>query len=108
MVDRFYGVPEEMLVAIGPAIRGCSYEVGHDVVESVGRATGQGMYLTEKGEKHFLDLPSANKLQAISMGIPDDRIWLSGDCTFCNPDRYYSYRYAKGTTGRQGGFIARK
>jgi YfiH family protein len=107
MIDRFHAVPGEMLLAIGPAIGRCSYGVDYDVMHAVTRATGQGMYHTEKGGKYFLDLPSANRHQALSMGVPEDRIWVSGDCTFCNPDRYYSYRYAKGTTGRQGGFIAR-
>jgi copper oxidase (laccase) domain-containing protein len=40
-------------------------------------------------------------LQALSMGVPPDNIWLSGECTFCNPDKYYSYRYDKGAVGRQ-------
>jgi copper oxidase (laccase) domain-containing protein len=30
---------------------------------------------------------------------------MSDECTFCLPEKYYSYRYAKGTTGRQCGFI---
>jgi YfiH family protein len=107
MIDRFHAEPDDMLVAIGPAIGRCSYGVDYDVMHAVTRATGQGMYHTEKGGKYFLDLPSANRHQAGSMGVPEDRIWVSGDCTFCNPDRYYSYRYAKRTTGRQGGFIAR-
>ncbi len=108
MTDRFHGAPAQMLVAIGPAIGGCSYGVDYDVMHAVTMATGQGTYHTEKGGKYFLDLPSANRHQAVSMGIPEDNLWVSGDCTFCHPDRYYSYRYAKGTTGRQGGFIARK
>ncbi len=108
MIDRFHGSPGEMLLAIGPAIRGCSYGVDHDVMHAVTAATGEGKYHTEKGGKYFLDLPEANRQQAISMGIPEDSLWVSGDCTFCHPERYYSYRYAKGTTGRQGGFIVRK
>jgi YfiH family protein len=107
MIDRFYAEPGEMLLAIGPAIGRCSYGVDYDVMHAVTRATGQGKYHVESGGKYFLDLPSANRHQATSIGVPEDRIWVSGDCTFCNPDRYYSYRYAKGTTGRQGGFIAR-
>jgi YfiH family protein len=108
MIDGFHGSPAGMLVAIGPAIRGCSYGVDHEVMDAVTRATGQGTHHTERGGKYFLDLSSANKHQALSMGIPEDRVWVSGDCTFCHPERYYSYRYGKGTTGRQGGFIARK
>jgi YfiH family protein len=107
MIDRFQCSPAAMLLAIGPAIRGCSYGVDHDVMHAVARTTGQGVYLTEKGGKYFLDLSLANSYQALAMGVPEEHLWISGDCTFCNPDRYYSYRYAKGTTGRQGGFIIR-
>jgi YfiH family protein len=107
MIDRFHAEPGKMIVAIGPSIGRCSYGVDYDVMHAVSRATGEGMYHAEKGGKYFLDLPSANRHQAISMGVPGDLIWVSGDCTFCNPDRYYSYRYAKGATGRQGGFISR-
>jgi YfiH family protein len=107
MIDRFHAEPGEMLLAIGPAIGRCSYGVDYDVMHAVTKATGQGKYHVESGGKYFLDLPSANRHQAVLMGVPEDRIWVSGDCTFCNPDRYYSYRYAKRTTGRQGGFIAR-
>ncbi|MBA3060553.1 MAG: polyphenol oxidase family protein [Nitrospirae bacterium] len=58
-----------------------------------------------KGRLYCLDLASANKYQAVSAGIHEKNIWVSEECTYCHPDKYYSYRYAKGTTGRQGGFI---
>ena len=41
------------------------------------------------------------------MGVPERNIWLSEECTFCRPDLYYSYRFARGTTGRQGAFIGK-
>ncbi|MEW6739198.1 MAG: peptidoglycan editing factor PgeF [Nitrospirota bacterium] len=62
-------------------------------------------YIIKKGEKYCLDLPTANKYQALSLGVPLENIWMSDECTFCLPEKYYSYRYAKGTTGRQCGFI---
>ncbi|MEJ2697582.1 MAG: peptidoglycan editing factor PgeF [Candidatus Sulfobium sp.] len=107
MTERFRTDAKDVLVAIGPGIRWCCYEVGYDVVRAVGRATGEGDYVLLKGEKYCLDLPTANKYQALSMGVPEAGIWISGECTFCNPDKYFSYRYAKGSTGRQGGFIGK-
>jgi len=80
--------------------------VGPEVIEGVARATGSGDYVAEKADKYYLDLPAANKYQAVAMGIPPGHIWISGDCTFCLPEKYYSYRYAKGTTGRQYGLIS--
>lgn len=107
MTDRFICRAGDMLVAIGPSIRGCCYEVDYDVVHSVSRATGEGEYFRKKGAKHYLDLSEANSLQALLMGVPEKNIWISPDCTFENPDKYCSYRFAKGTTGRQGGFIGK-
>jgi len=104
-MDRFYSSPSDILIAIGPSIKQCSYAVDHEVVRAVQNATGSGDYFIGSADKYYLDLPKANKYQALSIGIPEKNIWLSEDCTFCNPDIYYSYRFARGTTGRQGAFI---
>ncbi|MEW6109338.1 MAG: peptidoglycan editing factor PgeF [Nitrospirota bacterium] len=107
IMEKFMSSPENILVAIGPGIRWCCYGVDHDVFKKVQQATGQGEYSISRGGKYCLDLPSANKYQALSTGIPESNIWISDECTFCNPDKYYSYRYSKGPTGRQGGFIGK-
>ncbi len=103
--DRFYVDGKDIMIAIGPGIRWCCYEVGPEVMDSVRNATGEGGYYKKKGGKYCLDLPAANRFQALSVGVPESNIWMSDDCTFCHPDRYYSYRYSKGPTGRQAGFI---
>jgi len=105
VMDRFYSSPSDIVIAIGPSIKQCSYAVDHEVVRAVQNATGPGDYFIGSADKYYLDLPEANKYQALSIGIPEKNIWLSEDCTFCNPDIYYSYRFARGTTGRQGAFI---
>ncbi|MDA8432865.1 MAG: peptidoglycan editing factor PgeF [Nitrospiraceae bacterium] len=105
ILDRYAGEIKDIVVAIGPAIGGCSYEVGGEVVDAVGRATGEGGYYSRKGEKYYLDLPSANRQQVLSLGVPPANVWVSPECTFCAPDRFYSYRFSKGVAGRQGGFI---
>ncbi len=107
MGERFMCVASDILVAIGPSIRGCCYEVGDEVVRKVRLATGEGGYFREEGAKYYLDLSAANSLQAVSVGVPEEDIWISPECTFSNPDKFSSYRFAKGTTGRQGGFIGR-
>lgn len=105
MVKRYGSSIKDISIAIGPSIRRCSYEVGEDVVTEVHSATGEGDYYSKMGDRYYIDLSSANKIQALSSGIPEDNIWQSEKCTFCNPDDYYSYRYSGGSTGRQGGFI---
>jgi hypothetical protein len=105
MQKTFGSLSKDILIAIGPSIRQCSYEVDRDVMVEIRKATGRGDYCISKGGKYFIDLSSANKVQAISVGVPEENIWQSDECTFCNPDRFYSYRYSGNTAGRQGGFI---
>lgn len=105
MKNRFFCEPKDLMVAIGPSIRGCCYQVGPDTSEAVVHATGGGAYYRVHGGRQSLDLAMANRVQALSMDISESNIWVSEDCTFCNPERYFSYRYAKGSTGRQAAFI---
>jgi len=105
MHDRFHSLPQNISVAIGPSIRQCSYEVGQEVKEEVVSATGEGSYYRKERDKYFLDIASANKIQALSMNVPEKNIWQSSECTFCNPGKYHSYRYSGDCAGRQGGFI---
>ena len=107
IIDRFRSKTDNIIIAMGPSIRWCCYNVDHDVLEAVKQTTGQGEYSISNGGKNCLDLSTANKYQALSKNIPEKNIWISEECKFCNPDKYYSYRYDKGTTGRQGGFIGK-
>ncbi|UCH46275.1 MAG: peptidoglycan editing factor PgeF [Nitrospiraceae bacterium] len=104
MREKYGSLPRDLVLAIGPSIRQCSYEVDEEVRNAVSAATGPGSYYKKRGEKYLLDLASANRIQAVKAGIPEGSIWRSDECTYCNPDKFYSYRYAR-ETGRQGGFI---
>lgn len=103
--ERFFSNPAHILVAIGPSIRQCCYEVDGDVIRAVSHATGDGAYISTKGDKFCLDLAAANQLQAVAMGVPEGNVWKSDDCTFCSPEKFFSYRFSKGAAGRQAGFI---
>jgi len=105
MKDMFRSSAKDILIAMGPSIRQCCYEVGDDVMTAIRRATGKGTYCFSREGRCFIDLLAANRIQALSTGIPEDNIWHSGECTCCNPDRFYSYRFTKGHAGRQCGFI---
>lgn len=105
MTGCFGSSPETMLIALGPSIRDCCYTVDAGVKEAVCRATGDGDYCREQGEKYMVDLARANRLQAISAGVPAPNIWSSPECTYCNPGKFYSYRFHNDYGGRQGGFV---
>jgi len=102
---RFFSNPADILVAIGPSIRQCCYEVDGEVIRAVSSATGHGAYFRTKGDKFYLDLAAANQLQALTMGVPEGNVWVSAECTFCSPEKFFSYRFNKGSVGRQAGFI---
>jgi YfiH family protein len=105
MVELFGTSPKDIMAAIGPSIRWQCYDVGSEVKEAVCEATGEGKYCMPEKDKYFIDLSSANRIQALSSGIPGENIWSSGECTRCNPDAFYSYRYSRTYAGSQGGFI---
>jgi YfiH family protein len=106
MVDYFNSSPQDTKIALGPSIRWNCYCVDYKVKDAICKVTGDGNYYMEKSKrKYFIDLSSANVYQAMSMGIPKENIWSSNECTYCNPEKYYSYSYGKGCNGRQGGFI---
>lgn len=105
MIEDFYSSPSDIMIALGPSIRWCCYHVGYEVKDAVYKATGDGEYYKEGAVGCFIDLSYANMYQALSMGILKENIWISDECTYCNPEKYHSYRYTKGPTGRQGGFI---
>lgn len=105
MINHFNSLPEDILIAIGPSIRWNCYEVGYEVKNAIYNATGDGEYYIRKNGKYCVDLSSANMYQAVSIGVSKKNIWISHECTYCNPKEYYSYRFNKGITGSQGGFI---
>lgn len=105
MRDRFGSQPADIRAAVGPSIKKCCYEVGEEVAASVKSATGAGNYSIRAGVKNYVDIALANKIQALDAGILPENLWLSGDCTFCSPGKYHSYRFAGEKAGRQGGFI---
>ena len=83
---------------IGPAIGGCCYEVGAEVVEAVLAlgAAGQAS-LTERGGRFYLDLPGLNEGLLAEQGVATVQ---SGVCTACHRDWFFSHRADGGRTGR--------
>lgn len=106
MSEQFGSMPRDIRIALGPSIRWNCYHVDREVKDAIHKGSGDGKYFIKKSAgKYCVDLSSANLCQVLSMGVREENIWNSDECTYCNPDEYYSYRYSKGGTGRQGGFI---
>ena len=106
MQERYGSNPQDIVVGIGPSISADHYEVGEEVAaqfrEKYGRDSEQVVQVRD--EKIYLDLWAANALQLQKMGV--EHIQISGLCTACHLDDWYSHRAEKGKTGRFGVLLA--
>lgn len=92
---------EDILVAIGPSIGPCCYEVREDLDKQfISKYNRFQNILVREKNKIFLDLWRVNYLQVKEMGVPKQNIILSNICTSCKVDKLYSYRKEKGTKNR--------
>jgi len=104
-MKEIYGCkPVNLLIAFGPYIKGCCYEVGDEVIEAIKEENSEEYILRINGKKH-IDIGMANLFQAISAGVKRENIWISEDCTYCKHDEYASYRFHGKKAGRQYGII---
>jgi YfiH family protein len=96
--------PERIMAAIGPAISGTNYEVGPDFAATItarNPATAAFIFAPEGKREHF-DLPGFVLSELNGLGLAS--IESVGSCTYADPGRYFSHRYATHqgtTTGRQ-------
>jgi YfiH family protein len=91
--------PADLVVAIGPSIGPCCYEVDAPVIERLEAAFpgGWSEWATPKGPgKWMLDLWQANLDQLHAAGVRLERVDLLRLCTGCRPDLLFSYRREKG------------
>ena len=104
MQERFGSLPQDILVAIGPSIGPCCFTFSQEDATVFPSA-----YLTpQENGKVLVDIWSMNQDQLLRLGVPKANIDLSGVCTVCHADRFYSYRTHKEQTGRQGAVIMLK
>lgn len=95
---------ENILVSMGPSIKGCCYEV-NPAIATEAEAKGYADALRTKDKKVFLDVNTILLTQLERMGIAKERIEVIGACTSCESDTYFSYRADKQHTGRIAGVI---
>lgn len=98
---------DNIMVAIGPSIGPCHYEVDGPVIRKVrDELSCYDKFLVFKSkEKAFLDLWEANRIQIMEAGVKKNNIFASELCTYCYPELFYSFRRDKGKTGRLGALI---
>ena len=110
MQRQFGSQAADFVVAIGPAIGPCCYEVGSDLVDAFA-AAGHERYLidrwfmTPRERRMRLDLTAANRDQLILAGVREENIHACGLCTAMHLDVLTSYRAEQLAAGRIAGAI---
>jgi len=113
----------DLIVALGPAIGGCCYEVGTEVASTftaqfanaaewfdelrTGDAPNplQWLSMAPPGRQPppknvLLDLRKANRWQLLDAGVREENIFVSNLCTACRSDLFFSYRKEGPRSGR--------
>lgn len=122
-LGREFGTrPSDLVVAIGPCIGACCYEVGSELVDAFA-AAGHERHLIQRwfatppaprgrftpvpgvGPKLRLDVAGANRDQLVIAGVDEANVHLSGLCTAEHLDVLTSYRAEKQRAGRLAGAI---
>jgi len=97
-LEEKYGTkPNELLVALGPAIGPCCFEVGPEVAREL--AAFDPM-VGSAGEKCRVDLQAINAKQLERAGVLPQNILRNELCTVCNPDQFWSFRREREGAGR--------
>jgi len=103
--ERFGIAPEGLVVALGPAIAPCCYEVGVDVARQLADRYGREVVRRDLGPRPHVDLLAANRLGLIRAGVAPEAIETLGLCTACRDDLFPSYRRDGRAAGRLWSYI---
>jgi YfiH family protein len=107
MQTQYGSQPADILAAIGPSIGRCCYEVDAATAASFRRQNNNRFFLHpgRRPDSWLLDLAEANRRQFLEAGVDESNIEVSGSCTACNQDMFFSHRGSGGITGRQINFM---
>lgn len=123
--------PQDLIAAIGPGNSQCCYSVGEEVLsefESQFSYAGElfrevfdsdpvrtkypMLFLTQRAPGHspigpalHLDLIEANRRQLLDAGLKPSSVSITGGCTSCHGELFFSHRASRGHTGRMMSLI---
>jgi len=123
---EFGSDPRDLIAAIGPGIGQCCYAIGEEVLHEFQSQFSYAnelfrevydsdpirnkypmLFLSARAPGHsdigpqlHLDLAEANRRQLLDAGLLAEAISVVGECTSCQPDRYFSHRGERGFAGR--------
>lgn len=106
MTEVSGGLPGDIKAAIGPGIGMCCFETGKEVAQAVMGVLGnRGDYCIEvkREDKYMVDLKQVNRQLLFRAGVED--VSVSGECTMCSHEKYWSHRHTDGVRGSQASII---
>lgn len=98
---EFHLKPDELHLAIGPAICQAHYEVGEEVAQEFPAQQYPGA-LRPAGKKFLLDLKRVNVLQALQAGVLEKHLTVHPQCTY-EDLQWYSHRRSLKEGWERGG-----
>lgn len=108
-VNKFNSDPKDIITAIGPSLGSCCFEVDKDVADLfLNKDEEFKNYMEIKDPKYHFNLWEVNKYLLMKEGIKEENIEVSGICTKCNNDMFFSHRGQGGKRGLLAGVLMMK
>ena len=89
-------------ILIGPSIQKCCFEISNDVVS---RFPSENIKPKPSG-KFMIDLQDIAFQELKNNGFNKNKIRISNDCSYCQKDKYFSFRRNGKNAGRMIGLIS--
>lgn len=93
--------PSEIKAVIGPSIDKCCFEIGEDVAQNF---SSKNLILI-KGSKFYLNIKNEIYDELIGASLSMKNIYRDNNCTFCNEDKFFSYRREGVSSGRMAAIM---
>lgn len=110
MQDSFHCNQKDLIAVIGPSICKDCYEVGEDTAKEFIHAFPKEqidqILMPAKDGKYYLNLWAANRAVLLEAGLQPEHIHISGVCTHCNSDLFFSHRKTQWKRGSLAAFLS--
>jgi len=91
-IFKLGGKNTDIEVVLGPGLRACHFEIKDDIL---GQFEKYFQYIIRREEKIYADLFAIIREKIISGGVLETNVSESGECTFCDREKFYSFRRDK-------------
>lgn len=105
------GAGSRVLVALGPSIGPCCFEVDQPVARAIAASSSEACVQAatdpaRRATHAQVDLRTALETQLAALGVAPRRIERVGGCSRCDPMGFHSYRRDGSASGRMLSFVA--